>query len=774
MNYTEVLKICQAPEAPTDVGGIDFLNFHFNNLPGFVQLVTIGEYGIAGVAHAKCDDVQSLSPFIDKHNKKDNSYFCVNPVREPVTDENGTPKKAAEADILCMSYLHVDIDPNIDLENGITLESERERIFHEMEGVDLTALVDSGGGYQAFWRLNSPIMIQEENRQKQISDLKNYNILVRDRHGGDSCQDLSRLMRLPGTWNLPNEKKRKQGRKSALASVVRLEDKTFNLSEFELTDLEPVPVATTNLDQLENLPISDNCVELIVTGKHPEREFESRSEKLFSALCALTLAGVDGETILTICRNPTYKISEKPLENSEEWLRKEIERATEFVTPDFIRELNEKYFVAMDGGKTLVFKEDFDLSFNRPALRTLRFQDLRDFFCNQPVVDHRGKDSTKGVAWLRHPARRQYESLILQPGGAPLIGNNYNLWQGYGVESVPGDYSCYKDHLFRNICAEDHDLFTWVWNWMAAAVQRPSKPAEIAIVLRGDRGTGKGLFAKYFGQLFGSHFLPISSPKHLVGNFNVHLRTCIVLFADEAFWAGDHQATSRLKALITESTISIEPKFRDVISVPNMLHILMASNNAWVVPAGNTERRFLVLDVANTQAQNHTYFGELVQQMEAGGGSAALLHALHETNLSSWNHRVAPKTKALLEQQLMTMGSIFGFWYRCLRDGGFGPQFSEWSTVGRRYLYQRFREYCRNAGMGRPGDQTRFGVRLRELIPGKKLKRGPEVHWESQHEGLVTERSYQFPLLADCRKHFCERMGWDSHDWGDEENYVDV
>ena len=37
----------------------------------------------------------------------------------------------------------------------------------------------------------------------------------------------------------------------------------------------------------------------------------------------------------------------------------------------------------------------------------------------------------------------------------------------------------------------------------------------------------------------GQHALKISNAKHLVGNFNSHLRDCVFLFADEAFFAGD-------------------------------------------------------------------------------------------------------------------------------------------------------------------------------------------------------------------------------------------
>jgi len=32
----------------------------------------------------------------------------------------------------------------------------------------------------------------------------------------------------------------------------------------------------------------------------------------------------------------------------------------------------------------------------------------------------------------------------------------------------------------------------------------------------------------------------------LVGNFNAHLIDCVLLFADEAFWAGDKQGENTL------------------------------------------------------------------------------------------------------------------------------------------------------------------------------------------------------------------------------------
>lgn len=100
-------------------------------------------------------------------------------------------------------------------------------------------------------------------------------------------------------------------------------------------------------------------------------------------------------------------------------------------------------------------------------------------------------------------------------------------------------------------------------------------------------------------------------PDHLVGRFNSHQRQCSFLFADEAYTVEDRAAAGRLKRLITEPTLSIEGKGKDIITVPNCLHVMMASNEDWVVPAGEIERRYEVQTVANDHAQDPAWFEPL-------------------------------------------------------------------------------------------------------------------------------------------------------------------
>jgi len=123
---------------------------------------------------------------------------------------------------------------------------------------------------------------------------------------------------------------------------------------------------------------------------------------------------------------------------------------------------------------------------------------------------------------------------------------------------------------------------------VARTVQFPADQGEVAVVMRGGRGVGKGILGHALRKLFGQHGMYISKSKHLVGAFNAHLRDCALLFADEAFFAGDKSAEGTLKSLITEEILIIEPKGQNVILSKNHLHVVMASNEDWVVPVDKT------------------------------------------------------------------------------------------------------------------------------------------------------------------------------------------
>ena len=281
--------------------------------------------------------------------------------------------------------------------------------------------------------------------------------------------------------------------------------------------------------------------------------------------------------------------------------------------------------VVNEAGKAVIYAPAEDPILHRRYYTRLGFHDLAKLYLNRRVEvgrDSKNNPIMRPVAdvWLRHPDRRQFiGGIIFDPSGRAAPPDTLNLWTGFAVEARPGSWKLMQAQICDIICRGNGELFDYVVSWLAWMVQHPAEQGEVAIVMRGVEGCGKGTVARAVQRIVGQHALAIPNAKHLTGNFNAHLRDCLFLFADEAFFAGDKQNVGVLKSIITEPHLTIEPKFQNTVQIPNFLHLMMASNEEWVVPAGVESRRFCVLEVSSARKGDHAYFSAIWQEMAAGG-----------------------------------------------------------------------------------------------------------------------------------------------------------
>jgi hypothetical protein len=443
---------------------------------------------------------------------------------------------------------------------------------------------------------------------------------------------------------------------------------------------------------------------------------------------------------------------------------------------DWLKELNESFFVAPEGSAVFVFQEGYDPEFDRACLRRYSLKAFEDLWRHQQLEAGRDKKGNavfkpKGNAWLDHPRRRGYEGVMFLPGREAPRGY-YNLWRGWAVEPKAGDWSLFRSHILENLCGGDSASFDYLLNWMGRAVQYPEECGQVAIVLRGAKGTGKGVFAHLFGRLFGSAYLFASSGRHLHGHFNMHLRNTVLLFADEALWAGDKAAEGILKALITEPRLIIEGKGRDAFEAANRLHIIMASNNDWVCPASADERRFFVLDVAPACQQNTAYFSQIVEQMERRGGLAALLHDLLHLDLTGFDVRRVPNTPALTRQKLESLDPVGRWWLEkmiqgfCLQPGDMNLGHPDWPNLEVGKVVEDYQKFVANTGRSYRGDSTQLGSKLRKYVPVRRER--PSVRGTRGY-------CYIFPLLPQCRAQFAQALRLpQDRDWAKDEAWEDI
>ena len=353
-----------------------------------------------------------------------------------------------------------------------------------------------------------------------------------------------------------------------------------------------------------------------------------------------------------------------------------------------------------------------------------------------------------GDAWLEHEKRRFYPGgLALAPPGrrAPLPGS-YNLWKGFSVEPKRGDWGLFREHI-KLLVGGNQDHLRYVLAWMRETVRNPGRQIGVALSFRGGTGTGKTSFATWFGKLFGKHFLPITSSEQLVGRFNEHLHETLLLFADEAVWAAGKGGLGTLKSLVTSDTLTIEAKFRKPLVVPNMVHLIIASNETWVVPAGIDDRRFAVFDVSDAHKDDAEFFESVSKQLFADGGLSALLYDMLEDSGEDTNLKKIPTTAARAEQQESSMTPKQEWWYEMLLEGNTIWDEGRGNTIERDRLYQIYKQMTEDAHKHADhGSRVSLGRFLQSVLPESFPRTDrPTING---HRTWV----YIFPTLDTCRK----------------------
>jgi len=123
-----------------------------------------------------------------------------------------------------------------------------------------------------------------------------------------------------------------------------------------------------------------------------------------------------------------------------------------------------------------------------------------------------------------------------------------------------------------------------------------------------------------------------------------------------------------MKRMITEDTVQITRKGIDTVKEPRYFRTIIASNEFHVVNASKDARRFFILYVNESMKSNWAYWKAIADEWD-NGGKEAFFKLLQDSNLSAFNHKNAPRTKALADEKLNSLTGAKKFVYDMLCAG---------------------------------------------------------------------------------------------------------
>lgn len=342
--------------------------------------------------------------------------------------------------------------------------------------------------------------------------------------------------------------------------------------------------------------------------------------------------------------------------------------------------------VIVDGGKGKLF-----LHSKRGQLPEIWDDTALDkYFRNRRVLFDKKDAKKPGII---NPAKEFFEDDLrttfagtqFEPDPTKADPTKFNTFNGFPIQPASaGDWSLLRNHIRHNLIAgngatpeEDEQLFSYFMTWHADIFRNAGNKKGSSIAILGEQGVGKSKFYDWYRVGLGDYAIKVASKKHLVGSFNAHLDSKLLVVAEEAFWSGDKEAASVLKDFITSETYTVERKGVDAAERRNLIRTAFVTNSDWAIPTDDNAdaRRFLVLRAGAAQKQNGAYFAAIDEQMRSGG-LAAMVHEFMTWNpadagMSFDDLRSAPWTAARAEQASYSASAQKAALLQIIEDGFF-------------------------------------------------------------------------------------------------------
>jgi hypothetical protein len=368
------------------------------------------------------------------------------------------------------------------------------------------------------------------------------------------------------------------------------------------------------------------------------------------------------------------------------------------------------------------------------------------------------------------PKTLVYDAIAFSPH--PLPPTTLNYWSPSPIVPIKGDWNPIAKFLRNVICARDQTLFLYLVCFLAHMLQKPGEKPGIMLVFLGGEGVGKGTFFQLLRSIWPRTTLQVADIDHVTGGFNAVLERKYIVCMDEAIFSGDRKALDRLKSLVTEPRITIEQKFQPRREIESCHRFFAASNHDHFASVATDDRRFVFFRVPDHRKGDHLYFSAVHAAVNDPDVIAAMVHALQNLDISSFNVRQRPKTAAHTDQKLRSLTGFDRYWADVLKTADLSAGApdtipKDW-TVGTFVSTKKLRVGCKAHHT-----HTRNFATLRDFdVNGALRKWCPSAVYGRPLINGVQERGYHLPSLAEARQSFEHAIGG-KVDWGDDTEVSD-
>jgi putative DNA primase/helicase len=354
-----------------------------------------------------------------------------------------------------------------------------------------------------------------------------------------------------------------------------------------------------------------------------------------------------------------------------------------------------------------------------------------------------GSDMVK--MWKGSDTRRTIEpkDVVFDPTETCDPETCVNLFGGIDLEPKEGDVKPVLElvRFLTSRASPDADecdrIMHWLLCWLAYPLQHPGTKLRTAVIMHGDEGAGKNFLFDLWVEIYGKYGALVGQDE-LEDKFNDWRSAKLAVVGDEVSSRQElvHNK-NRLKALITSTSVQINPKNLPRREERNHINIVFLSNELQPLALDNSDRRYLV--IYTPRAREFEFYRNLKAWKQAGG-LAHFYEYLLTYPLDDFDaFAPAPLTQAKLDLIDMNLKSPERFW---LEWAG-GELDLPYRTCSTAQAYRAYLKYCQRTGDRFPAQRnvfTRMLVRISEARAGTlDPPRQPAREWQARVMDATTQ-----------------------------------